>query len=71
MMEEKGSSEGNEVAAEPAVPLRWRRGWKEKEEPKGRREELGGRAGGAGGWDRANCFNKAAAERRTVVESGN
>lgn len=23
------------------------------------------------GWDRANCFNKAAAERRTVVESGN
>lgn len=24
-----------------------------------------------GGWDRANCFNKAAAERRTVVESGN
>lgn len=22
-------------------------------------------------WDRANCFNKAAAERRTVVESGN
>lgn len=27
--------------------------------------------GGAGGWDRANCFNKAAAERRTVVESGN
>lgn len=23
------------------------------------------------GGDRANCFNKAAAERRTVVESGN
>lgn len=23
------------------------------------------------GWDRANCFNKAAAERRMVVESGN
>lgn len=22
-------------------------------------------------WDRANCFNKAAAERRTVVETGN
>lgn len=29
------------------------------------------RGGGAGGRDRANCFNKAAAERRTVVESGN
>lgn len=30
-----------------------------------------GREGVVGGWDRANCFNKAAAERRTVVESGN
>lgn len=62
MMEAKGAArEGgrDEVAAAPlARCCRWGEGedW---------------RGGGVGGWDRANCFNKAAAERRTVVESGN
>lgn len=61
MMEAKGVAReggGDEVAAARALPRCCRlEGWDWE--------------GGVGGWDRANCFNKAAAERRTVVESGN
>lgn len=64
MMEagEERQDEGNEVAAVRALAPRCR-WWRRRT---GRRREMA-----LGGWDRANCFNKAAAERRTVVESGN
>lgn len=65
MMEARRAAkgEGNEVAA--VRPLAW---WCSTGEEDGRSGEPGD---GVGERDRANCFNKAAAERRTVVESGN
>lgn len=58
---EERRSEGNQVAA--VRPLAWC--------STGERTMGCGRGGRDGMGDRANCFNKAAAERRTVVESGN
>lgn len=64
MIEVRGAArgEGNEVAA--VRPLAWC--------STGGRMTVGWvRRDGVEERDRANCFNKAAAERRTVVESGN